>query len=62
MLIIGLIFLYLFEIVLTKSRINDIINIEIEERRKNMLDKIAKIVGIILAILEIVKTLKELFD
>lgn len=62
MLIIGLIFLYLFEIVLTKSRINDIINIEIEERRKNMLDKIAKIVGIILAILEIVKTLKELFN
>ncbi len=62
MLIIGLIFLYLFEIVLTKSRVNDIINIEIEERRKNMLDKIAKIVGIILAILEIVKTLKELFD
>lgn len=62
MLIIGLIFLYLFEIVLMKSRVNDIINIEIEERRKNMLDKIAKIVGIILAILEIVKTLKELFD
>lgn len=62
MLIIGLIFLYLFESVLTKSRTNDIINIEIEERRKNMLDKIAKIVGIILAILEIVKTLKELFD
>ncbi|UVX36161.1 MAG: hypothetical protein [Bacteriophage sp.] len=62
MLIIGLIFLYLFEIVLTKSRLNDTINIEIEERRKNMLDKIAKIVGIILAILEIVKTLKELFD
>lgn len=62
MLIIGLIFLYLFEIVLTKLRVNDIINIEIEERRKNMLDKIAKIVGIILAILEIVKTLKELFD
>lgn len=62
MLIIGLIFLYLFEIVLTKSRLNDTINIEIEERRKNMLDKIAKIVGIILAILEMVKTLKELFD
>lgn len=62
MLIIGLIFLYLFEIILTKSRLNDTINIEIEERRKNMLDKIAKIVGIILAILEIVKTLKELFD
>ena len=61
MLIIGLIFLYYFENVLTKSKINDIINIEIE-KEKNMLDKIAKIVGIILAILEIVKTLKELFD
>nr|DAP82656.1 MAG TPA: hypothetical protein [Caudoviricetes sp.] len=31
MLIIGLIFLYLFENVLIKSRLNNIINIEIED-------------------------------
>nr|DAX87640.1 MAG TPA: hypothetical protein [Caudoviricetes sp.] len=36
MLIIGLIFLYYFENVLTKSKINDIINIEIEKRRKKI--------------------------